>query len=497
MANLDRTFTMTIDGKAAPVAATFEVVNPSTGEVIAEAPDCTREELDLAMETAHHAFTEWHDAGDSYRKKVMHEVAGAIEENAEDLGRIQTMEQGRPIRSSVDGVRKRAERFHHYADLEIPRLVVQDDDEARVEIVRRPLGVIAAIKPWNGPATNVLNAVAPAIRAGNSVVFKPSPFTPLSALAIGEILREIVPPGVVNVISGRDPLGQWVAEHPIPRGISFTGSSATGRKVNASAAPDLKRVLLELGGNDAAIVLDDVDPENVAERIFWGAFSNSGQVCMAIKRVYIHESVFEVVSGAIAKVASGVTVGDPLAEQTQLGPLTNRVQFDRVRDLVDDALAHGAVALAGGKPIEGPGCFFEPTILANVTDEMRIVAEEQFGPVLPLMSYKTIDEAIARANGTPFGLGGSVWSSDPQRAAEISERLETGTAWVNTHFQTSDRAPFGGRKGSGIGQQNGLFSIYAYTDPQVLWQSRRSNPDRWVSRSSMSQDPVVHDRLNI
>jgi acyl-CoA reductase-like NAD-dependent aldehyde dehydrogenase len=463
--------TMTVGGAGVSAESTFSVVNPATGEAFAEAPDCSREQLDLAMESAQGAFDDWR-RDEKRRIDLMHRAADAVAERIDEIARIQTREQGKPLRESIAGMKKSVRRFHAYADLDIPVVTTQDDADALVQLVRRPLGVIALIKPWNGPATNVLNALGPTLRAGNTAVFKPSPYTPLSALLIGEALRDVLPPGVVNVVSGRDPLGQWVAEHPVPRGIGFTGSSASGRKVNQSAAGHLKRVLLELGGNDAAIVLDDVDIEDVAGKLVKVAFANTGQVCMAVKRVYVMEPIFEQLAGLLAKRAGQLTVGDGLTENPDLGPLSNKMQYDRVRELVDDALRNGAVPLAGGHAVDRPGYFFEPTVLTRVSEGMRIVDEEQFGPVVPVMSFKTVDEAVARANATPYGLGGSVWSADPDRAREIAERLECGTTWVNTHMQSNDRSPFGGVKGSGLGTQNGLYTIYAFTDNQTVWVSR-------------------------
>lgn len=459
---------MTVDGLPVETESTFQVISPATGEVVGVAPDCTRDQLDRAMEAAQSAFGDWRRS-DAERIDILHRIAVAVEAHADEIALTQTLEQGRPIEASVASVRHAAGRVRYYADLDIPTLVVRDDDEARVSVVRKPLGVVAIIKPWNSPATNVLNAMAPAIRAGNTTVIKPSPFTPLSALVIGDVIRDVIPPGVVNVVSGRDPLGEWMARHPVPRGISFTGSTATGRLVNEAAARDLKRVVLELGGNDAAIVLDDADPDEVACRLFWLAFRNTGQVCMAIKRVYVPDSMVDRFSQSLARVARSVVVGDPLSSATELGPITNRAQFERVKELVDDAFGRGATAVAGGHPVEGPGYFYEPTVLTGVSEGARIVDEEQFGPVLPVMGYRSVDEAIERANGTVYGLGASVWSADLTRAAQVADRLESGTVWINTHGQTSELAPFGGVKGSGLGTQLGIWSIYAFTDPQTVW----------------------------
>ncbi|MCI3949721.1 MAG: aldehyde dehydrogenase family protein, partial [Acidimicrobiales bacterium] len=291
---------------------------------------------------------------------------------------------------------------------------------ALVEVLRKPLGVVAAITPWNFPVSLASWKIAPALLAGNTMVLKPSPFTPLSSLRIGELLRAALPPGVLNVVSGGDALGGWMTAHPVPRKISFTGSVATGKRVAAAAAPDLKRVTLELGGNDPAILLDDVDPDAVVDKVFWAAFANNGQVCSAIKRVYVPEALYGRVVDALADRARAVRVGDGAAEGTELGPVNNRPQFERVAELVDDAVRGGARAVAGGSAREGSGYFFEPTILADVSDGTRIVDEEQFGPALPVIAYRDLDDAVERANATHFGLSGSVWSGDPDRGAEVA-----------------------------------------------------------------------------
>jgi acyl-CoA reductase-like NAD-dependent aldehyde dehydrogenase len=464
-------FTMTIDGQAVTSPGTLKVINPATGEVFAEVPDCTREQLDVAMESAQRAFRTWKDDYEK-RRAVMYACADALEANAEELGRLATMEQGMPLAAGVAGVLGSARNFRYYADLDIPRITAQDDDAALIEVVRRPIGVIAAIKPWNVPIGMAVNTIAPAFRAGCTVVLKPSPYTPVVTVAMGEVLREIVPAGVLNIVSGGNELGQWMTEHPVPRGVSFTGSIATGKKVNVTAAADLKRVLLELGGNDAAIVLPDADPADVAEKLFWPAFRNSGQICMAVKRVFVPEELQPRVVEALAAKARSVKVGNGLDEGTELGPINNEPQFERVKGLVAEAIAGGAVAAAGGHPIDGAGYFFEPTILTNLAEGTRIVDEEQFGPALPVLTYRTVPEAIERANATNYGLGASVWSSDPLAAAEVAEKLEAGTVWINTHMQLSHDAPFTGMKHSGLGSEMGLYSIYAYTDPQTVYRTR-------------------------
>jgi acyl-CoA reductase-like NAD-dependent aldehyde dehydrogenase len=390
----------------------------------------------------------------------------------ERIGPILTAEQGKPLKSAQMEAAGSSYWLHYFANLEIPKEVIQDDKRAYAEVVRRPVGVVAAITPWNFPIMLATWKIAPALLAGNTMVLKPSPYTPRATLVMAEILNEVLPPGVLNVVSGGDDLGRWMTSHPTPRKISFTGSVATGKHVAMSAAPDLKRVTLELGGNDPAILLDDVDPAGIAEKIFRGAFDNSGQICSAIKRVYVPERLHDDVVDALAARVAAVKVGDGMDPATELGPIQNRPQFERVSELVAEALAGGAKAATGGAPIDGPGFFFQPTVLTGATEGTRIVDEEQFGPALPVIPYRDVDEVIARANATMYGLSGSVWSADPDRAAAVANRLECGTAWVNAHLALAPHQPFGGFKWSGLGVENGPWGLAGFTEIQVQYRSR-------------------------
>jgi acyl-CoA reductase-like NAD-dependent aldehyde dehydrogenase len=465
-------FRMTIDGESVPAARTLGVINPATGEVHAQAPDCSREQLDRAMAAAAGAYRGWRSDIEA-RRKALHAAGDLLMAKASELAPVLTAEQGKPLKEASLEVMGAAVWLKYYADLDLPREVIQDDERAFVEVVRRPMGVVAAITPWNYPLLLAAWKIAPALLAGNTIVLKPSPYTPLTTLKAGELLREVLPAGVFNVVSGGDELGAWMTAHPTPRKISFTGSVDTGKRVAASAAPDLKRVTLELGGNDPAILLDDVDPAAVAGKIFAGAFQNNGQVCSAIKRVYVPEALYDDVVEALAAKARAAKVGDGTHEGVTLGPINNRPQFERVSALVADALAGGARAAAGGKAIDGPGYFFEPTILADVRDGSRIVDEEQFGPALPVIPYSSLDEAVERANATTFGLSGSVWSRDPERAAEVAADLECGTSWVNAHIALAPHQPFGGFKWSGVGVENGPWGLYGFTELQVLHRPAR------------------------
>jgi acyl-CoA reductase-like NAD-dependent aldehyde dehydrogenase len=458
---------MTIGGEPVAGASTFQVVNPSTGEVFAHAPECTDDQLNAAMDAARDAQRSW-AVDDGERRLVMEKAAAAVEAEVDHIAALLTAEQGKPralARREVSGV---ATRLRWFAALELEPEVLQDDANGRVEILRRPLGVVAAITPWNFPVGLAGWKIAPALRAGNTVVLKPSPFTPLATLALGDLLRDALPPGVVNVVSGGDAVGSHMAHHPVPRKVSFTGSVGAGVAVNQAAAADLKRVTLELGGNDPAVVLDDAEPADIADGLFWGAFMNSGQACAAVKRVYVPARMHSDVVDALAAVASGVCVGDPTEDATQLGPLSTLPQFRRVSDLVTDAMRSGAVAAAGGHAIDGPGYFFEPTILAGLDNGARVVDEEQFGPVLPVIAYHDLDDAITRANATHFGLGSSVWTADPERGAEVAARLEAGMTWVNAHPVSSVEHPFLGVKDSGLGVENGIWGLRSFTDMHLI-----------------------------
>ena len=464
-------YTMTIGGEPAVAAATFGVVNPATGSELARAPECTSVQLDAAFESAAKAQREWR-ADEAARRDTLRRMAEVLMGANDLLGPILTAEQGKPIGDAAIEVFGSAIWLQYFAELEAPPTVIRDDDQAYVEVVRRPVGVVAGITPWNYPLVLAFWKIAPALLAGNTIVVKPSPFTPLTTLRLGELLRDVVPPGVLNIVSGSDQLGAWMTTHPVPRKISFTGSIEPGKKVALAAAADLKRVTLELGGNDPAIVLDDAEPAVVARGIFAGAFQNNGQVCSAVKRVYVPERLYGEVVAALVEEARAAKVGEGTEPGVTLGPINNKPQLDRVAELVADALSHGAKAATGGAPLDGPGYFFQPTILTDLMDGTRIVDEEQFGPALPVVAYRDLDDAVERANATHFGLSGSVWGADADRATEVAGRLECGTAWVNTHLALAPQQPFGGFKWSGIGVENGPWGLAEFSEVQAVHRAR-------------------------
>lgn len=460
-------FSMTINGKPVASPTQFDVLDPATARPTATAPACTVDQLDEAMQAASAALPEW-SADLHARRAVLEEVATALVNAAGDLAAVLTAEQGKPLKQAKYEFTASADWFRYYAGLAQEPEVLNDDATARVDGVRKPLGVVAAITPWNFPILLANWKLAPALAAGNTVVLKPSPFTPTATLALGELLRGVLPAGVLNVISGDDALGAAMTAHPAVRKISFTGSVATGHKVAAAAAGDLKRTTLELGGNDAAIVLDDVEPDAVADKLFWGALMNCGQACSAIKRLYVPANRVGAFVDALADRARAARVGVGTERSSQLGPINNAPQHERVVGLVADAVAHGARTVSGTAP---DGGYFHPvTVLHGVSEGVRIVDEEQFGPVIPVIGYTDADDAVQRANATSFGLSGSVWSADPERAAGLAQRLECGTAWVNSHLALAPHIPFGGAKHSGIGVENGSLGLNEFTRLQVIWR---------------------------
>jgi acyl-CoA reductase-like NAD-dependent aldehyde dehydrogenase len=465
-------FSLLIDGELTAGEGTLDVIDPATGSVFARCPAAGGRELERAVAAAKAAFPAWRDLGFPTRSAIIGRLAVVLREQQDALAELLTLEQGKPLGQSIAEIDRGAAQSVGLAAIEIPVETLVDDDERLIELHYRPLGVVGIITPWNAPVNLALGPLVSALYTGNTVVLKPSPYTPLTTLKLGELLRDLVPAGVVNVLAGGDELGRLMTEHPGIDKISFTGSVATGKKVFASAAGTMKRVTLELGGNDPALVLDDVDPRGIAKKLFFASFVNSGQVCMAIKRIYVHESVYDALCDTLVEEASKARVGSGLDPATTLGPLQNKMQYDKVRELIEDTKASGARILCGGEIPDTPGYFIPPTLVTDVADDSRIVAEEQFGPVVPILKYSDLEDAIRRANATRFGLSGSVWTADIERGKAIAARLEVGTAWVNQHRATSAVVPFGGAKESGLGRQYSHLGLKSYMEPEVISVAR-------------------------
>ncbi|MGQ4513010.1 aldehyde dehydrogenase family protein [Streptomyces sp. DW26H14] len=445
----------------------FAVLDPATGEPFDEAPDQRPDELDAAVEGARAAWISWR-ADPRARSVALLQAAEAVETAGGDLAPLLTREQGKPLAESYAEVARTAARLRYFAALKPGREPIEDGRPVRSEVRWRPLGPVAAIVPWNFPLQLASAKFAPALAAGNTMVLKPSPFTPLATRLLGSVLAAALPENVLTIVTGREPLGARLASHPAIRHVTFTGSIPTGRAVAGGAADSLARVTLELGGNDAAILLDDVDVERIAERLFWAAFRNCGQVCMAVKRVYAPVRLYSRVVEALADQARNVVVGAGLDAGSQLGPVSNAPQLACVESRTAQALADGARAAAGGHRLDRPGYFFAPTILADVPSHSPVVREEQFGPVLPVLPYEDLDQAVALANDTGFGLGGSVWGTDLDRAEAVADRLECGTAWINHHAELSLAQPFAGVKESGVGVAGGPWGLYGNLRPFVV-----------------------------
>lgn len=467
-AELRADFSLLIDGELEQGEQHIDVIDPARGVVFARCPAAGRSELDRAVAAARRAFPAWRNRSFDERAALVRQLSAQLRAKQNELAELLTREQGKPLAQSIAEIDRGAAQSDGMVGIAIPTEVLADDKDKHIELRYRPLGVVGIITPWNAPVNLALGPLVSALYTGNTVVLKPSPYTPATTLKLGEILKDVFPAGVVNVLAGGDELGAWMTEHADIDKISFTGSVATGKKVLASAAATLKRVTLELGGNDPAIVLDDVDPKAIAKKIFFASFVNSGQVCMAIKRIYAHETIYDALCAALVAEAKKAKVGSGLDPTTELGPLQNKMQYDKVIALIEDTKKAGATFLSGGEIPPGPGYFIPPTLVTNVADDSRLVREEQFGPIVPILKFSDVDDAVRRANDTRFGLSGSVWTSNPARGAEIAARLEVGTAWVNQHRATSAFVPFGGAKESGLGRQYSSLGLKSYMEPEVI-----------------------------
>jgi len=459
---------MIVNGQPVASPATLDVLNPANERLIGRIVDCSSEQLDATVQAAREAFGTWRDVPYAHRQNALRAIAGVLMNNISELKGLLTAEQGKPLAAAQGEIEAAAWWISQVAEMELP-VGVTDAMPGQRSITRYvPLGVVGAIVPWNFPVLLAIWKIGPALLTGNTLILKPSPFTPLTTLKLAELMTPILPAGVLNVITGGDALGPLMTAHSAIDKISFTGSTATGRRVMASAAENLKRLTLELGGNDAAIVLDDVNVDAIAEPLFWAAFTNSGQVCVAAKRIYVHDKVYDDLAAALVRIAGNVKVGDGSQDGTVLGPVQNLPQYRRVKSLIDDSLQAGHNFLTGGNVTDGIGYFVTPTIIDNPPENSRVVQEEAFGPVVPLIRYSDLDDAIRRANDSEFGLAGSVWSSDTERAAAVAARMDTGTVWINSAQNLTPFAPFAGAKQSGLGVEGGVEGLLEFTTPQTV-----------------------------
>jgi acyl-CoA reductase-like NAD-dependent aldehyde dehydrogenase len=464
-------YKLLINGALVDGDASLDVVNPATEEIVATCARASKAQLDKAVEAANAAFPAWSATPIDERRKVLVAIADAIQANIGELAHLLVQEQGKPLQEALGEVFGAQAFFRYFSSLDLAPRVVANDDKSRIEVRRKPLGVVGCITPWNFPVMLMAFKVPPALLAGNTVILKPAPTTPLTALKLGELIKDLVPPGVVNIIADANDLGGEMTKHPDIRKISFTGSTETGKKVMAGAADALKRISLELGGNDALIVLDDVDPKEVAPKVFGAAMQNAGQVCIAAKRIYVHESIYDAMCDEFAVLAKNMVVGDGLEQGVQMGPLQNKQQFDKVLGFIESARKDGKI-IAGGARKGDKGYFIQPTVVRDITEGSKLVDEEQFGPVMPVIKFSDAADAVRRANASMYGLGGSIWAKDSEKAWALAESMEPGSVWVNKHADIQPHLPFGGAKFSGIGSELGEEGLKEFTQVQVLNMAR-------------------------
>ncbi|MDZ7910690.1 MAG: aldehyde dehydrogenase family protein [Rhodococcus sp. (in: high G+C Gram-positive bacteria)] len=448
-----------------------DIYDPATGELVGKAPFSTVEVLDDAIARAQAAQPEWASRSDAERSTLLLRAADAVDAAAEPLAELLSREQGKPLEgpNARFEVGACADWLRATATTELPDHTLLDDGETHAAIHYRPLGVVGAIGPWNWPMMISIWQIAPSLRMGNTVVVKPSEYTPLSVLALATVLNTVLPDDVLHVVAGEGDLGARLSSHPDIAKLMFTGSTRTGQAIIKNSADSVKRLTLELGGNDAGIVLPDVDPKAIAQDLFWGAFINTGQTCAALKRLYVHTDVYDAVCRELVAVVDATPMGRGLDEKNLLGPLQNQAQFDIVADLVDKARSSGATLLTGGAPdADATGFFYPATLVSDIDNTNPLVTEEQFGPALPIVRFETVDEAVEMANGLDVGLGASVWSADHDAARGVAARIQAGTVWINSHGGVHPMIPFGGVKKSGYGLEFGVEGLKAVSAPQVI-----------------------------
>lgn len=460
-------YRLLIDGRLVAGAGTLEVVNPATARPFATAPRADAALAEQAIAAARRAFTGWARLSYAERGGCLTRLGDAIEARRDDFARLLTQEQGKPLPQARSELAAAMEALRYYAGQALEPTVLRETATDRIVEQHYPLGVVAAITPWNFPLLLLMLKMAPALITGNTVIAKPAPTTPLTTLLLGELAADIFPAGVFQTLIDDNDLGALLSAHPDIAHVSFTGSTATGKKVLGAAADTLKRFTLELGGNDAALVLDDADIATVAPKIFGAATYNAGQVCLATKRVYAPRAKIDALCEALGALAAQTAVGDGLEQGTTLGPVQNRAQYDKLRALVAEASAAGTV-VGGGADVPADGYFIAPVIVRDLPDDARLVRDEQFGPVLPVLAYDDLDDAIDRINASDYGLGGIVWSGDLQRGLDAAARIESGTVWVNKNLDLPIDVPYGGAKQSGIGLQQGIAAMHDFTQVRIV-----------------------------
>lgn len=459
----------TVDGTLTEPANHYEIFNPANMQSLGFAPESDEQEVDRAVQSAVDAQKSWAKRSDQERRDIVQKVAHILEENSEYLAELITREQGKPL--SGPGSRFEMQACVGWtqvpASLELNPEVVYEDDERKDTLHRVPLGVVAAIAPWNWPLMIAIWQIIPAIRMGNTVVLKPSEYTPIATLEMIRLINQVLPAGVLNTVTGDGNIGSKLTHHPDISKIMFTGSEATGRRIIEASARNLSPITLELGGNDAAIVMPGTNIKAIAMDLFWGAFLNAGQTCACIKRLYVHDTDYEEVMSELSSIAGQMKIGDGMDESVLIGPLQNSMQFEKVKELISDAQKNGCDVREFGN-VPDKGYFLPLTLVGDIKDGQRLVDEEQFGPVLPIIQYSELSDAIASANGLEAGLGASLWAHNTADANELAPQLEAGTVWINQHGAIHPMVPFGGNKASGYGVEFGIEGLKAVTQSRII-----------------------------
>ncbi|GGG12025.1 aldehyde dehydrogenase [Rhizobium wenxiniae] len=460
-------YRLLVDGELIDGAKDVGVINPATAQEFEIAPRADEAIALRAIAAAKKAFPSWAALTYEHRSGYVEAFAAALEARASDFSRLLTLEQGKPLPQAEAEIRGSVAALRFFASQEIKPRVIRDNEHEYIVEQRYPQGVAAAITPWNFPISLLVYKVGAALMTGNPVIAKPAPTTPLTTLLLGELAARIFPRGVFQTLADTNDLGPLLTSHEDVAHVSFTGSTPTGKKVLESTVSTLKRFTLELGGNDAAIVLDDADIDKVAPAIFRAATLNAGQICFATKRVYAPKKLIEPLTEALVALAKEAKVGDGLEQGTTIGPIQNKMQYDKLQGFIEDSRHNGRI-VAGGERTDGNGYFIKPTIVRDLPNDARLVKEEQFGPVLPIQVYDSVDSAIAEANSVEFGLGGIIWTGDVERGVSVASKIETGTIWVNQHMSLPYDVAFGGAKQSGHGLQNGIEGMEDFTQRRIV-----------------------------
>ena len=476
-----------INGKwvEAKSGKTFPVENPFNQEIISHVPDSDNHDVNEAVSAANTAYSDWHKMSASERRDLMKELANKSRENANELAKTISMEMGKPFPEALDEIDTVADFLEYYGELardEVGRIVAPVDRNTMSLVRYESIGVIGCIIPWNYPLALMGWKLAPALAAGNTVVMKPSEITPLSILHWCNVVDSVLPSGVINVITGYgQSAGEPIVKHPDVPVVTFTGSVATGKKIAKFAAENLKKVSLELGGKDPMIICDDADIEIAAQGASWGGFVNAGQVCTSIERVYVFENVIDQFTEAIIEEAKKVVLGDPMKEDTHIGPMASKLQQEKAIEKVNQAIKDGARLLAGGSVPENldRGYFYQPTVLDNIEPNMEIITEEAFSPVLPIQKVSSIEEAIQWSNDSVYGLGCSIFTNDIDRALTAADDIKSGTVCINSPLMENIAAPFGGMKQSGIGREHGKEALDEFREAKHIFIDYKQESKDW------------------